>query len=100
MSSRLTSASTSYSRWWPIVCGAVARFNDDDVGRDVVTSEGTRVGTVNRVDEGRARVDRGDDESLTDKIKNMLGWENDDDDEIRDEHVDRREDDRIYLRQH
>ena len=79
----------------------MARFNDDDVGRDVVTSEGTRVGTVNRVDEGRARVDRGDDdESLTDKIRDMLGWENDDDNEIRDEHVDRREDDRIYLRQH
>lgn len=77
----------------------MARFKDDDVGRDVVTSEGTRVGTVNRVDDGRATVDR-DDESLTDKIKDMLGWDDDDSNEIRDEHVDRREDDRVYLREH
>ena len=78
----------------------MARFTDDDVGRDVVTSEGNRVGRINRVDEGRARVDRDDGESLTDKIKDMLGWDTDDDNELRDEHVDRREDDRVYLRQH
>ena len=77
----------------------MARFTDDDVGRDVVTSEGNRVGRINRVDDDRATVDR-DDESLTDKVKEMLGWENDDDNEIHHEHVDRREDDRVHLRRH
>jgi hypothetical protein len=79
----------------------MARFTDDDRGRDVVTSDGTRVGTIDRVDDDRATVDRDDDESLTDKVKDMLGWGDDDDsNEIRDEHVDRREDDQVYLRQH
>ena len=77
----------------------MARFTDDDRGRDVVTSDGTRVGTINQVNDDRATVDRDDGESLTDKVKDMLGW-GDDDNEIRDEHVDRREDDRVYLRQH
>ena len=76
------------------------RFRDDDRGKDVVTAEGNRIGTIDRVDEGRATVDRDDGESLTDRIKDMLGWDDDDADEIRDEHVDRREDDRVYLRQH
>lgn len=78
----------------------MARFTDDDRGRDVVTSDGTRVGTINQVDDDRATVDRNEGESLTDKIKDMLGWDDDDANEIRDEHVDRREDDRVYLRQH
>lgn len=78
----------------------MARFKDDDVGRDVVTSEGTRVGTVNDVNDGRATVDRDDGESLTDRIKEMLGWGGDDANEVRDEHIDRREDDQIHLRQH
>jgi hypothetical protein len=30
----------------------------------------------------------------------MLGWDDEDSNEISDEHVDRREDDRIYLRQY
>lgn len=78
----------------------MARFTDDDRGRDVVTSDGTRVGTINQVNDDRATVDRNEGESLTDKIKDMLGWDDDDANEIRDEHVDRREDDRVYLRQH
>lgn len=78
----------------------MARFTDDDRGRDVVTSDGTRVGTINQVNDDRATVDRNEGESLTDKIKGMLGWDDDDANEIRDEHVDRREDDRVYLRQH
>jgi hypothetical protein len=79
----------------------MARFEDDDRGRDVVTSEGNRIGTIDRVEGGRARVDRDDDgEGLTDKIKDMLGWDDEDSNEISDEHVDRREDDRIYLRQY
>lgn len=65
-----------------------------------MTSDGTRVGTINQVNDDRATVDRNEGESLTDKIKDMLGWDDDDANEIRDEHVDRREDDRVYLRQH
>lgn len=81
-------------------------FQDDDRDKDVVMPDGTRVGRIHRVeDENRARVrrhdDDDDDQSLTDKIKDMLGWDDDDDEhELSDEHVDRRDDDRIYLRQY
>lgn len=77
-------------------------FTDDDRGKDIVTHDGTRVGTVDRVEEGRARVKRrDDDESLTDKVKDMLGWDDDDDNrEIRGEHVHESTDDRIRLRDH
>lgn len=78
------------------------QFTDDDRGKDVVTSEGDRIGTVDRVDDDRATVNRNedDDDSLTDEIKDMLGWGDDDDsNEIRDEHVDRSDDDQIRLRQ-
>jgi len=75
------------------------RFTDDDRGKDVVTPEGDRVGTIDRVDDDRAEIQRDQDADLTDKVKNMLGWDDDDQNEIRDEHVDRTEDDRVYLRQ-
>ena len=77
------------------------QFTDDDRGKDVVTSEGDRIGTINDIDENRATVDRHDDsEGLTDKVKDMLGWDDDDSNEIRDEHVDQAHDDRIQLRRH
>lgn len=76
------------------------RFTDDDRGKDVVTADGDRIGTVNDVHDDHATVDRDDDSSLTDKVKDMLGWGDDDSNEIRDEHVDRTSDDRITLRQH
>lgn len=78
-----------------------SKFTDDDRGKDVVTHEGDRVGRINTVEENRATVERDEDASLTDKIKDMLGWNDDDEDhELRDEHVDRRDDDRIHLREH
>lgn len=77
------------------------RFTDDDRGKDVVTAEGRRIGTINSVHDDRATVDRDeDDEGLTDKIKDMLGWDDDDANEIRDEHVDETREDRVRLRQH
>lgn len=86
-------------------------FTGDDEGKDIVTSEGTRIGTVHDVDEDRARVDRargeGDGEGLGEKLKRMLGWDDESGDrgdderrEIRGEHVDRVDDDRVHLRDH
>ena len=78
------------------------RFTDEHREKPVVTSEGRQIGTVRDVNDDRATVDRSDDddESLTDEIKDMLGWGDDDDThEIRQEHVDRYEDNRLYLRQ-
>lgn len=75
-------------------------FTDDDRDKDVYTSDGTRVGRVRDVNEDRATIERGDDdEGLTDKVKDMLGWDDDDDShELRTEHVDSYDDDRIRLR--
>lgn len=75
-------------------------FRDDDREKRVVTHEGDTVGTVRDVEADRATVDRDDDESLTDEIKDMLGWGDDDDaHELRRDHVDREDDDTLYLRQ-
>jgi hypothetical protein len=80
------------------------KFTSDDRDKEVVTAEGNRVGTISSVDDDdRATVDRDDDQSLTDKVKDMLGWGDDDDDhELRSEHVDEDydDDDRIRLRRH
>ncbi|MDS0293430.1 hypothetical protein [Halogeometricum luteum] len=78
---------------------ARTNFTDDDRNKDVVTADGTRIGTVHDVNDGRATVDRDNDsDGLTDKLKGMLGWDDDDSNEIRDEHVDSYDDDRIRLR--
>ncbi|MDS0298183.1 hypothetical protein NDI76_05470 [Halogeometricum sp. S1BR25-6] len=78
---------------------ARTNFTDDDRNKDVVTADGTRVGTVHDVNDGRATVDRDNDsDGLTDKLKDMLGWDDDDSNELRDEHVDSYDDDRIRLR--
>lgn len=75
------------------------RFRDDDRGKDVVAPDGTSIGTVNEVKEDRATIDRRDDENLTDKIKDMLGWGDDDSNELRTDHVESRDDDTIRLRE-
>ncbi|ELZ27328.1 hypothetical protein C474_18319 [Halogeometricum pallidum JCM 14848] len=78
---------------------ARTNFTDDDRNKDVVTADGTRIGTVHDVNDGRATVDRDNDsDGLTDKLKDMLGWGDDDSNELRDEHVDSYDDDRIRLR--
>ena len=76
------------------------QFSDEHREKPVVTSEGRRVGTVRDVSDERATVDRSDDdESLTEEIKDMLGWSDDDEShELRREDVDRYEDNRLYLR--
>ena len=75
-------------------------FSDDDREKPIVTSEGDTIGTVRDVDQERATVHRTEDhDSLTDEIKDMLGWDDDDEShELRREHVDRDEDNRLYLR--
>ena len=74
-------------------------INSDDVDKSVVTSEGTQVGRVTNVTDGNARVERDDDADLTDKVKSMLGWnDSDDSHEVRNEHVDRIDDNRVHLR--
>jgi len=75
-------------------------INSDDVGKRVVTSEGTHVGEVSDVRNGNAHVRTSDDSDLTDKVKSMLGWDDSDDThELRNEHVDR-VDDEVRLRNH
>ncbi|MFC4988862.1 MULTISPECIES: hypothetical protein [Saliphagus] len=74
-------------------------FTDDDRNKDVVTAEGDRIGTVSDVNDGRATVDRDQDADLTDKIKDLVGWGDDDDsNELHGDHVDSYEDDRVRLR--
>lgn len=77
-------------------------FRDDDREKTVVTSDGHTVGRVREVEEDRATIDRpDDDDSLTDEIKEMLGWGDDDDThEVSRDHIDRDEDDRLILRRH
>ena len=73
-------------------------FTDDDRDKNVVTSEGNRIGTINDVNDDRATVKRDKDKSLTDKVKDMLGWDDDDSNEIRNEHVDTVNDNEVRLR--
>ena len=79
-------------------------FRDEDLGKPIVAPAGMMVGTVGTVDpdRNRATVERTEEhDSLTEEIKEWLGWGDEDDDEareIRPEHVDRYEDDRVYLR--
>lgn len=74
-------------------------FSDDDRNKPVYTVDGTRVGTINEVEEDRARVHRDeDDESLTEEIADLLGWNDDDEShELRHDQVDRYEEDGVYL---
>jgi hypothetical protein len=74
-------------------------FTDDDRGKRVTTADGTWIGTVDEVNDDRATVDRNDDADLTDRVKDMLGWEDDEDDQIRSGDIDAYDDDEIRMRQ-
>lgn len=76
----------------------VRDFTDDDRNKEVVTAEGDRIGTVRDVNEGRATVDRDQDQSLTDKVKDLLGWDDDESNELQSNHVDTYDDDQVRLR--
>lgn len=73
-------------------------FTDDDRDKHVVTAEGSRIGTVRDVNEGRATVDRDTDQGLTEKIKDWLSWDDDESNELRSDHVDSYSDDEVRLR--
>lgn len=84
-------------------------FTDDDREKGVFTSTGHRVGTVGEThgDTATVRRDRDedydddDDDGVFDSIKDMLGWDDDEDEhEIRTDDVDRYDDDGVYLRDH
>ncbi|SFR47267.1 hypothetical protein [Halogeometricum limi] len=77
------------------------KFSEEDRNKEVVTADGDRIGTINDVRDGRATVDRDDDDGgITDKIKDMLGWDDDDSNELDSDHVDSYDDDRVRLRRH
>lgn len=76
-------------------------FTDDDRDKDVYTADGDRIGRIRDVNRDRATVEHDDDDhsSITGKVKDMLGWDDDDNEhELRSEHVDSYEDDRVRLR--
>ncbi|MFC4356475.1 hypothetical protein ACFO0N_00765 [Halobium salinum] len=75
-------------------------FTDDDRNKRVTTADGTEIGTIGDVNGDRATVDRNhdDDQDLTDKVKDMLGWDDDDSNEISNDHVDSYDDDTVRLR--
>lgn len=78
---------------------AIAReFTDDDQNKDIVTVEGDHIGTVRDVNDGRATIDRDQNADLMDKIKDLIGWGDDDSNELRSDHVDSYEDDRVRFR--
>ena len=75
-------------------------LTDDDRNKDVVTSDGTRIGTVSDVRDGVASVtpDTGSG-GLTDTIKSMLGWDDSDEDQtLRNDDVDSVNDNEVRLR--
>jgi hypothetical protein len=76
------------------------KFTDDDRHKDVYTAGGARIGTIRDVNNDRATVEhREDDESLTEKVKDWLSWNDDDTEhELRSEHVESYEEDRVRLR--
>ena len=74
-------------------------FTDDDRSKPIVTADGARIGTVGAVYGDRVTVSRSDDdEDVTDKIKKMLGWKDDDMDEIYNDHVDSVSEKEVRLR--
>lgn len=64
------------------------QFNDGDREKRIVTSDGQNIGRVSDVHDGRATVEHSDDDSLTDEVKEMLGWSDDEDDEPHELHRD------------
>jgi hypothetical protein len=79
------------------------RFTERDVGKTVLTSEGSYVGTVEAVEEARATVDCHEGVDLAERLGALLGVNDDGDGtpgEIRYEHVDRVRAQEIYLRRY
>lgn len=73
-------------------------FTDEDRKKRVVTADGQQIGRVRDTDDDRATVERSDDESLTEEIKELLGWsEEDESHELRQDQVDRHDDNQIHL---
>lgn len=77
-------------------------FTDEHRDRPVVTAEGDRLGTVSEVSEDRATIESTDEDrgNLTDNVRDMLEWGDDEsgEREIRNEDVDTYGDDEIRLR--
>ena len=75
-------------------------FTDEDTGKDIVTADGDRIGTISTVDEGRATVssDDEDEKNLTDHVREMLGWdESGDPQELEGAQIDRNDEDEVVL---
>lgn len=76
----------------------MVEFTDDDREKDVVTSDGDRVGRIRDVDGDSATVEA--DEDLSEKILDLLGWSDDDEpDAIRGEQVEHTTTDYVRLKQ-
>ena len=78
----------------------VEPFTDEDRGKQVVTAEGNRVGTISQVNDGRATVEstEEDQQNITDHIINMLDWdESRDPQELEGTQIDRNDDDEVVL---
>jgi hypothetical protein len=76
------------------------RFTADDLGKRVVAPGGDRIGIVDRVYGDRAVIERDEATALTDRVRALLGWEDGDGNEIRDEHVERSLDGELHLRRY
>ena len=72
-------------------------FDDDDVGKPVVNSEGEQIGMIVEVRHGTAYVDP--DPGMVDTIKSKLGWEDTDEDDypLQDGQVSLVTDDEVHL---
>lgn len=80
-------------------------FRDEDREKTVYAPQGFPIGLVDEVDPDgdRATVSRTEDhDSLTEEVMEVLGWDDVDEEEnyeLRRDHVDRYKDDAIHLRE-
>jgi hypothetical protein len=56
-------------------------LTDDDEGKEVVTTEGEKIGIIKSVERGTAHVDP--DPGMTDELKSKMGWGDRDEDTYR-----------------
>lgn len=70
----------------------VENFTDEHRDRPVITAEGNRIGTISEPNGNRATIESTDEEreNLSDDVREMLGWNDDESNEreIRTENVD------------
>lgn len=88
---------------------AAREFRDEDREKTVVAPQGFPIGRIDGIepDGNRATVTRTEDhDSLTDEIKDLLGWDDEEETEAKREeyelhrdHVDQYKDDAIHLRE-